>query len=113
MVAQVKQRLLVLLVELEQELRQLGYWERQAPSVHALQSPQPFCVDTLDFSQWLQWVFVPRMQSIVHSDHALPQQCAIYEMAAVVYREQPAAVAGLLSCLKSIDAAIMAPHLLH
>lgn len=56
MVAQAKLRVLALLSELEDELRQLGWWEQQAPSAQALQSQQPFCVDTLEFSQWLQWI---------------------------------------------------------
>lgn len=113
MVAQAKLRVLALLSELEDELRQLGWWEQQAPSAQALQSQQPFCVDTLEFSQWLQWIFVPRMQTIISSEQALPAQCAIYEMAEMVYREKLASVAGLLACLQRIDAAVIAPHGLH
>ncbi len=113
MVIQVKQRLLMLLAELEQELQELDWWEQQPPSVQALQSQQPFCVDTLEFSQWLQWVFIPRMRSLASSEHDLPQQCAIYEMAEVVYREKGITVSNVLSCLKNIDAAIMTPHRLH
>jgi len=50
---------------------------------------------------------VPRMLSILDSGHALPSQCAIFEMAEVVYREQRTTVATLLDCLKCIDATIM------
>lgn len=108
-----KLRLATLLSRLEQELRQLDWWEQQAPSAQALYSQQPFCVDTLEFAQWLQWVFIPRMHSIISSDHALPSQCAIYEMAEVVYREQIALVTDLLSCLKDIDVTVVASHRLH
>lgn len=113
MIAQHKLRVIVLLTELEQELRELGWWEEHEPSAQALQSEQPFSVDTLEFAQWLQWVFIPRMHSIARSDHPLPMQCAIYEMAEVVYREQNDIVASLLGCLQRIDAAIIAPHQLH
>ena len=113
MTAEAKLRLLALLYELEEELRQLGWWEQQAPSAQALQSQQPFCVDTLDFTQWLQWIFIPRMHSILAGDHPLPTQCAIHEMAEVSYREQTAAVASLLRCWKNIDRAITAPHTVH
>lgn len=110
MAAPIRLRLRELLFSLEDELQELGWWQQQEPSIEALQSQQPFCVDTLEFAQWLQWVFVPRMQSILDSEHALPSQCAIFEMAEVVYREQHAAVATLLDCLRCIDAAIMVPH---
>lgn len=110
MAAQARLRLNALLLSLAEELQQLGWWQKHVPSVEALQSQQPFCVDTLEFAQWLQWVFVPRLQSILDSEHALPSQCAIYEMAEVVYREQRTAVASLLGCLKSIDVAIMTSH---
>lgn len=113
MAAQVRLRLRTLLSSLEDELQQLGWWQQQEPSIEALQSQQPFCVDTLEFAQWLQWVFVPRMLSILDSRHALPSQCAIYEMAEVAYREQGTAVTNLLDCLKRIDATIMTPHRLN
>lgn len=108
-----KLRLASLLSGLEQELRQLGWWEQDGPCAQALQSQQPFCVDTLEFAQWLQWVFIPRMRSILIADHALPRQCAIYAMAEVVYREQTDRAADLLSYLKDIDTAVVASHKLH
>src|SRR5690554_1316710 len=113
MARQSKVRVLELLSELEAELQALGWWEAQAPSKLALQSQQPFCVDTLEFSQWLQWVFIPRMHSLAMSEDALPSQCAIYEMAEVVYHEQLAVVANLLRCLKHIDTTVVASHVLH
>ncbi len=110
MTAQVRLRLTALLSRLEDELQQLGWWQQQAPSIEALQSQQPFCVDTLEFAQWLQWVFVPRIQSLLDSGHALPAQCAIYEMAEVVYREQRTAVTALLDCLQCIDVTVVTSH---
>lgn len=113
MLVQAKLRVGVLLVELENELRALGWWESQAPAAQALQSQQPFCVDTLELSQWLQWIFIPRMQSIVLTQQPLPKQCAIFEMATVVYRENNLETAALQRCLKNIDAAIMSQQVLH
>lgn len=113
MVAQRKLFLMALLTELQDELQQLGWWQQHAPSVQALQSQQPFCVDTLEFAQWLQWLFIPRMQSILLADQALPSQCAICDMAEVVYRDQLAQTARLLSCLKRIDTAIVGANVLH
>lgn len=102
-----------LLDELEEELRQLGWWEQQAPSVQALQSQEPFCIDTLELAQWLQWVFIPRMRNLLNAGHALPSQCAIHEAAVVIYAQQRAEAFNLLKCLKTIDIAITAPQQLH
>lgn len=110
---QVKLGVRQLLLELEEELRALSWWESQAPAAQALQSQEPFCVDTLEFAQWLQWVFIPRMHSIVSTEQPLPSQCAIFEMAAVVYREQQALTAQLQRCLKAIDTMIMSQQVLH
>lgn len=41
------------LLEIEAELRRLGWWSEQAPQATALASREPFCVDTLAFEQWL------------------------------------------------------------
>ena len=109
----VRNQLMLLLADLENELQQLGWWQTQSPSIHALQSEQPFCVDTIEFAQWLQWEFVPRMRSILLSDHPLPTQCGIHEMAEVVYREQSGSVASLFECLKQIDTTISTPHAVH
>lgn len=109
----VRNQLMLLLADLENELQQLGWWQQQSPSDQALQSEQPFCVDTLEFAQWLQWVFVPRMRSIVASDHPLPTQCGIHQMAEVAYREKLGSVTNLLICLKHIDTTITAPCAIH
>ncbi len=113
MTAYTHAHLIALLSELEDELRQLSWWQQHAPSAQALQSQQPFSVDTLEFSQWLQWLFIPRIHSLLNAGQPLPSQCAIYEMAEMVYCEQLSTVAGLLACLKRIDAAIVSPQQLH
>ncbi len=74
------------LLQIERELRLLGWWSAQAPSAEALASQEPFCVDTLSFAQWLQWIFVPRMKLIIESDAALPARSGIRPMAEMVYQ---------------------------
>src|SRR3990167_8307476 len=61
------------LLLIERELRVQGWWDAQAPSAHALSSQEPFCVDTLAFEQWLQWIFLPRMKQMVEAGAALPR----------------------------------------
>ena len=60
------------LLNIEMELRQLGLWESEPPPDEAFQSAQPFCIDTLEFTQWLQFVFVERMKIIIEPSSAVP-----------------------------------------
>ena len=95
------------LLLIERELRTLDLWSVEPPVPEALASVEPFCVDTLRFEQWLQWIFLPRMKAIVEADHPLPQASGICAMAELVYRE--ARVVSLLEALRAFDALIEAP----
>lgn len=64
--------LFVLLQQLEDELRQSGVWQATEPAEHALQSTQPFALDTLEPHEWLQWIFLPRMQQMLEQQMTLP-----------------------------------------
>ena len=54
-----------LLGELTAELQRLERWQAEHPGAEALASELPFCVDTLSFDQWLQFVLIPRMEQLV------------------------------------------------
>ena len=66
------------LIDLEAALRQLDLWSDQPPSAEAMQSEQPFAMDTMDFEQWLQFIFLGRMREILEQGDALPESCAIF-----------------------------------
>ena len=57
---------------LEAELRRLGWWQAQPPPPEKMQFTQAFGMDTLAFSQWLQWVFVPAARSMLAGERPLP-----------------------------------------
>lgn len=72
------------LVQLEQILRDYQLWQQNAPHPQAMQSDQPFCLDTLHPLEWLQWVFIPRLTAMIDSGSPLPGNLAIapyFEMA--------------------------------
>ena len=73
------------LLLIERELRVQGWWGEVSPSAEALSSVEPFSVDTLDFEQWLQWIFLPRMKMILEQDLPLPNASGIQEMAEMVF----------------------------
>ncbi len=91
------------LLLVERELRLMGVWSMTAPDAQALASCEPFCVDTLAFDQWLQWVFLPRMKIILETGEALPAVSGILAMAEMVYGERAAPAAGLLAALARFD----------
>lgn len=76
------------LLLIERELRTQGWWDEVQPSAEALSSGEPFSVDTLDFEQWLQWIFLPRMKMILEQDLPLPNASGIQEMAEMVFAQR-------------------------
>lgn len=73
-------QLLSLLIDLEMHLRTSNLWQESTPPQEALASTQPFCVDTLEFQQWLQFVFIPRLRSLAEAGQPLPSQCNVAPM---------------------------------
>ena len=74
------------LIDIEAQLRQLGQWHKVQPTAEALSSEEPFCVDTLTFTQWLQFIFLPTLYAMLEEGQALPQRCGIAPMAEEYFR---------------------------
>ncbi len=96
------------LLLIERELRALGWWSEVPPSEHKLSSSEPFCVDTLEFEQWLQWIFLPRMKHILEQDMPLPNASGILEMAEMVYTTRQRETQNLQRLLAQFDRLIVA-----
>lgn len=94
------------LIDLEAALRTAGLWQRQRPPAEALASQQPFCVDTLELPQWLQFVFIPRMRMLLESNQSLPDNCAIAPMVEEFGRDRDLSLDELAAVLARIDAAL-------
>ena len=96
------------LLLIERELRALGWWSDTPPSKEALSSGEPFCVDSLDFEQWLQRIFLPRMKHILENDLPLPNASGILEMAEMVYATRQRETQALQQLLAQFDRLIAA-----
>lgn len=93
-----------LLIDIEAELRQLNLWQYEPPSAQALASVEPFCVDTLNFSQWLQFVFLPRMYQLLQQHQPLPCSCSIAPMAEEYFNQLHLRQAkSLIAALAALD----------
>lgn len=98
------------LLQIELEMRQLDLWHQQAPCEQALQSIQPFCFDTLEFTEWLQFIFLPRMKIILEQGMVLPSSCDIAPMAEECFKRLPENTDHLLALLIECDRVIVGLH---
>ena len=89
-----------LLLELESALQRTGLWEATKPDAKSLASQQPFCVDTLGFHQWLQFVFIPNFEQMIAQQIPLPHQCQVAPMAEEMLKD----ASEVIEIVSSIDA---------
>ncbi len=93
----------ILLHAIERELKALSWWESVPPSARALASTEPFCLDTLSFPQWLQFVLLPRMQVLLDAGAPLPSRISIYPMAVESFKPLPEDTDGLEEAIARLD----------
>ena len=98
-----REEVAVLLIDIESHLRQMNLWEDQPPPAEALASSQPFFIDTLSFTQWLQFVFLPTLHGLIETEQSLPAQCGITPMAEEYFRGLGLSPGALEKTLSSID----------
>jgi uncharacterized protein YqcC (DUF446 family) len=54
------------------EMRRIGMYDVPMVSADQLQDMGAFGSDTMSFEQWLRWVFVPRVETLVENDGPWP-----------------------------------------
>jgi uncharacterized protein YqcC (DUF446 family) len=91
------------LIDLEAQLRQLGLWEEVSPPPGALASTQPFCIDTLSLPQWLQFVFLPKLYSLLEQAMPLPRECGVAPLAEEFFRGSGLNITALIAALEELD----------
>ena len=96
-------RIADVLLEVEANLRSSGRWDPDRPPEAALGSQQPFCLDTLRFEQWLQWIFLPRMKQILENRRPLPAKSGIFAYAQDYLCNNDPPSNNLLNLIKRFD----------
>ena len=91
------------LLQVEAELRAMQLWELDSPPAEAMASTEPFALDQLRFSQWLQFVFLPRMNLIIETESPLPASCIIAPMAEGCFKAEGINGAAMVAHLAAID----------
>ncbi|SDI57006.1 Uncharacterized conserved protein YqcC, DUF446 family [Ferrimonas sediminum] len=84
------------LLRLQQALQQAQLWQKTPVSAEALASTQPFAVDTLSLPQWLQFIYLPKLQALLEAGQPLPTRVSVAPMAEETFGDaQPALVAAI------------------
>ncbi|WP_130831451.1 YqcC family protein [[Erwinia] mediterraneensis] len=95
------------LEQLEQVMREHDLWQSEAPAAQAFNSTAPFCLDTLQPLEWLQWVLIPRMQALLAARAPLPTTFAVAPYFEVALAQETPGRALLLLTLSQLDALFM------
>ena len=88
---------------LQREMENVGLWSDLSPSDEAMMSSQPFCADTMNFTNWLQWIFLPRMRYMAEAERPLPDKSAMYPMATETLIDMQDQAKGILDSVKRLD----------
>ena len=96
-------RLQFLLMDLEGQLHAKQQWSAQELAPEDVASVEPFAIDKLSFSQWLQFVFIPRLKDDCANKTALPASCSVAPMAEEFYRVNLIDAEAVIDRLASID----------
>ncbi|WP_251358141.1 YqcC family protein [Kangiella sp. TOML190] len=99
------------LATIEQALKITNLWSKTPPSHEAMQSSMPFAVDTMPFENWLQYIFLPRMNEAIRLRQLPPGPAQILPIAEEVYKEQLSLVKPLLDALRKFDEISHLSHL--
>lgn len=84
----IKQKTQNQLRQLQSIMQELDLWQVTPPSEQAFQSTEPFAIDFMTATEWLQWIFIPRMYALIESGHPLPSQIAISPYVEEALKEQ-------------------------
>ena len=89
--------------EIEQLMQESTLWNPVPPALTAFDSHEPFCIDTMEPEEWLQWVFIPRMRAILESEQPLPTNIAITPYFEVSFAKRCGDFQPLIAALQNID----------
>ena len=95
--------LFALLSQLQVAMQQAQLWQNETPSDEALASQTPFCVDTLSFAQWLQFVFHPKLSLMIEQQLPLPTNIAVLPMAEEAFKHLAQPREGIKGIIAKID----------
>ena len=97
------QTVLSKLDQIETEMQRAGLWQTEPLDPEQYDFRAAFAKDTMDFSQWLQFIFLPRMYALVERSQLPPGPCAILPLAEQYFQGAKLDVRPLLRVLDALD----------
>lgn len=88
--------------EIEGEMRSIGMWQDQPLRPEQMNFKQAFGMDTMTFTQWLQFVFLPRVRETV-ATNSFPRSSSVGAQAVREFDGYPEAD-RLITLLSEFDA---------
>lgn len=93
-----------LLIEIKRELQYLGLWQGIQPPTEKLNYKEPFGIDTMEFHEWLEFILIGRMSTMIDAGADVSSlKLAIAPMAEVIYAEDHLNKRKLISLLSQLD----------
>jgi uncharacterized protein YqcC (DUF446 family) len=60
------------IAEIENEMKRIGYWQSDPLRPEQYEFRSAFAMDTMAFSQWLQFIFIPRVKNMLETGEKFP-----------------------------------------
>ena len=67
---------------IESEMKRIGYWSVNPLPDQAYEFSAAFAMDTMSFTQWLQFVFIPRVRQVLEERGSFPGESMVGVQAA-------------------------------
>ncbi|MWP62239.1 1,6-anhydro-N-acetylmuramyl-L-alanine amidase AmpD [Gilliamella sp. Pas-s25] len=97
-----EQKLLNQIEQIIAELQKINLWQITPPKPDAFLSQEPFALDTMQAHEWLQWIFIPRIQALIDAKGNIPK-FALHPYFEEALKEQEQDVNHLLNLIKQLD----------
>jgi uncharacterized protein YqcC (DUF446 family) len=88
--------------EIEAEMKRIGYWSDEPPPEEAYKFQQAFAMDAMAFSQWLQFILIPRVWTIIEQKGDFPSESMV-GIQAVREFDGDSNASGLVTRLSEFD----------
>ncbi|NTY85838.1 YqcC family protein [Serratia fonticola] len=88
---------------IEQSMRDLALWQLTPPQAEAFASTEPFCIDSMQAEEWLQWILLPRMHALLDANAPLPTRFAITPYFEEALKDKQPNCLPLLLLLQQLD----------
>lgn len=95
-----------LLNQLQKQMEHDGLWQSLPPAPEKMMSNEPFSIDTLNFLEWLQWVYIARLRALIDAKSPLPTGAQVYPYGEEALKAMSVSADNLLLIVKKLDKAL-------